>query len=1493
MSETAKRGARGGKRAGRASRQNGHDFLVVGLGASAGGIRALEQFFERMPADSGMAYVVVLHLSPEHESHLAGMLQRSTAMPVAQVSESVRVEPNRVYVIPPGKHLVMDNGHIRLAEPDREPGRRVPIDLLFRTLGANYREHAIGVVLSGTGSDGTLGLRRIKEDGGISIAQEPREAEYDGMPRSAIREGLVDFVLPVASMPEKLIGIRDASQKIRLPPEGDEPPQGEELNALRDILSMLRIRTGHDFSNYKQTTILRRVTRRMQMRQVPDLAAYRQYVCEHPAELPDLQQDLLISVTNFFRDAAAFDYLGREVLPKLFEGKRETDEVRVWVPGCATGEEAYSLAILLAEQAARMEHPPRTQVFATDLDEEALGQAREGLFPETIAADVSPERLREFFTYEGGHYYVKKRVRATVLFAAHDILRDPPFSRLDLVSCRNLLIYFNRESQKRVLEIFHFGLRPGGSLFLGSAESADALPDLFAPVERKLRVYRRTALASAFRHLPPPLLLDRWEPRVAVDAAAAGLKSYRFADLHRTLLEHYAPPSVLVNEVFDVVHVSENAGKYLRVAGGEPSPNLLTLVHPDLRLDLRAAVYSAMQEVSEVTTRPLPVTLGGEARRVRVRARAVTRPDLHAPYLLVIFEEEDEEQGPPAPGGADGDAARGGLAERLEEELQQTRNALRATVEQYETSNEELRASNEELQALNEELRSASEELETSKEELQSLNEELHAVNHELKDKVEELNLTNADHAHLLAATAVGTVFLDRELNITRYTPYFTDLFNVIPADVGRPLAHLTHNLDYHGLPQDAARVLRHLAPFEREVRSAEGKWYVARLLPYRTEDDRVAGVVLTFLDITDRKLAELRLAESHVLMGLATDAAEAGWGTWDLQAGTATWDERGRRILGFAGEEEAATAAGWLRRVHPEDRPRVEAHVAACLAADRDFDVQYRVVRADGETRVVGAKGRFRKGADGTPLSGTGLVTDITERERLRAELEAEHEQRQEILESIGDIFYALDENFRFVYLNHNAEEAWGRRRDELVGRHYWTEFPDAVGSETYQMHLKVAAEGRPVHYETLSPILRKWISASIYPRRGGGLSVYFRDISERKRAEASMHRSEERLRLTLDNITDYAIFTMDVDGTIKTWNVGAEGVFGFTADEIIGQPTALVFTPEDRERGVHLAEMETAIERGRAEDERWHVRRDGSRFYASGVLTPLREGDELHGFVKVARDLTRQHWAEQERSELAAQLAAERESLERRVEDRTGDLLAEVAERRAAEERVKDLVSRIVQTQELERRRISRDLHDILGQQLTALRLNLEAIRESCGDRDGGLVEQAQEVAGRLDAEVDFMAWELRPAALDEVGLVAALENFVHEWSAHFKVAAAFHTSGLKKRRLAAELETNLYRIAQEALNNVAKHAAAKRVGVILERRDRHVALIVEDDGAGFEPAEATRGEAGMGLFNMRERAALVGGTLEIETAPGEGTTVFARVPARYAEKVEGRHG
>jgi len=1230
------------------SKKNGKGFLAIGIGASAGGIKALEQFFEHMPEDHGMAFVVVLHLSPEHESNLPALLQRKTTMPVLQVTKALKVEPQHVYVIPPAKNLVMSDGYIRLSEPEKQRGKRLSIDIFFRTLAEAYNHQSVGIVLSGTGTDGTLGLRRIKEEGGISIAQDPNEAEYDGMPRSAIDTGLVDFVLPIAEMPERLFAIRDTSEKIQIPPEGDKPPRGVEADALREVLALMRARTGHDFSTYKRSTVLRRIARRLQVSNLDEIAEYLKFMRNHPSEVQDLMRELLINVTNFFRDTDAFAALQTEVIPDLFASRSLEEQIRVWVTGCATGEEAYSIAILLAEHAARLDQKPAVQIFATDLDDESIMEAREGIYPETISVDVSADRLKRFFIKEGTHYRVKKEIREMVLFAPHNILRDPPFSKLDLVSCRNLLIYLNRQTQDQVLELFHFALRPSGYLFLGTSESADAVPELFVPIDKKNRIFRRRAVSSVKPPVPSMPLAGRWDIQLPENVTPPR-KGFTYSELHRDLLEPYAPASVLINEEYDILHSSGQAEKYLRFVGGEPSRNLLKVVHPDLRLDIRAALFSAMQDGSENQARRVVVKIDDQPEILNITIRPIESPTSEKGLLLVIITQDEltpnvAESGKMQEGREQTDSIEP-VVRQMEEQLQRTKDQLRNTIEQYETQTEELKASNEELQAINEELRSATEELETSKEELQSLNEELQTVNHELKDKVDEISRINSDLQNLLAATDIGTIFLDRELKIKRYTPRAQEFFNIIPTDIGRPLGHLTHKLDYSGLAEDAERVLETLMRVEREVQSVGDQWYLARLFPYRTLEDKIDGVVLTFIDIT------------------------------------------------------------------------------------------------------------------------------------------------------------------------------------------------------------------------------------------------------ERKKTEGRLRRSEESLRVLFDSVRDYAIFTSDKEGRITSWNSGAEEIFGYTESEIRGQSVAILFTAEDREAGAPAKEMTEAQSKGRAEDERWHIRKGGLRFFASGVIAPLKDND-ITGYVKILRDPTRQKTEEEERARLLEQLSEQQNRLEDRVRERTEDLELsnkrlgeEVSERRTAEEQIQRLLRRIVGVQEIERRRISRELHDHLGQQLTALRLALESLKEryraEADPRED--IERLQQMVVRLDRDLDFLAWELRPALLEEIGIVSALDNYIKEWVKNFSIDAEFHATGFEGERLTPDIESNLYRIAQEALNNVYKHADASRVELILEYRNQEVVLIVEDNGKGFDP-EILQSVVpkGMGIVSMRERAALIDGSMEIESTPDKGTTVFVRVPA-----------
>ncbi|HBM09659.1 MAG TPA: chemotaxis protein, partial [Pseudomonas sp.] len=642
-------------------------FPVVGIGASAGGLKALLTFFENMPNDCGMAFAVVMHLSPKHESNADKILQNVTKMPVLQITEPTAIERNRVYVIPPAMDLSLNDGYLRLLKPERERGPQVAIDLFFRALADVHHNHAVGIVLSGTGSDGSVGLSRIKEQGGVTLAQTPEDAEYDSMPRSAIETGLVDIVLPVVDMPQKLVELRHNLEVLleRQDPivsAGDSEQAGEAQGevefadahtqskpnelALREILAALRARTGHDFRHYKQATVLRRIERRMQVNALRDMPSYARHLQSHPEETPALLADMLIGVTNFFRDREAFEALERDVIPALFEQKRDLKDrsLRVWAAACSTGEEAYSLAMLLADQAeiSGAKGEILSQVFATDIDDQALETARTGIYPEAIVTDVPPARLRQYFVKEQNHYRTQKELRERILFARHNILHDPPFSRLDLISCRNLMIYLDRDIQIEVLRMFHFALNPGGYLFLGSSETADACGQFFTPVDKKNRIYRAKEVASSLRRAPagPYQGFAMSAPsRPPFSEPSRRNRKFSFADVHQRALEQYAPPSVIVNHDAEIVHMSDRAGKFLRYVGGEPSLNLTTLVHPQLRLELRTALYQATHTGKSVEARRVRLERDDRSYYVNMVVRPFRDNEAGSDYMLVLFDE--------------------------------------------------------------------------------------------------------------------------------------------------------------------------------------------------------------------------------------------------------------------------------------------------------------------------------------------------------------------------------------------------------------------------------------------------------------------------------------------------------------------------------------------------------------------------------------------------------------------------------------------------------------------------------------------------------------------------------------------------------------------------------------------------------------------------------------------------------------------------------------
>ncbi len=826
---------------------------VVGIGASAGGLGALKKLFATVPEQPGVCFVVVVHLSPEHESHLANLLQQHSRLPVQQVTDKTPLTANHIYVIPPDFNIDAIDTHLHLSELEEQRHKRAPIDHFFRTLAEAHKEHAVGVILTGTGADGTFGLRRIRERGGLTIVQSPDEAEYDAMPRSAIAAGVADLVLPIEKIAAQILRVDGVPQGIALS-EGDSGPAEKEAATLHKILSEVSTHTGHDFTHYKRTTIMRRIGRRMQLHHVQNLDDYLRLLHRHDDEVKDLLEDLLITVTQFFRDPEVFEHLETKVIPQLFKGTTREDRVRVWSVGCATGEEAYSLAMLLLDEEARHTvKPKQLQVFATDIHEAALGKAREGIYPVSIEADVSDQRLSRFFEKGNEHYRIRKAVRERIVFAPHNVLRDPPFSRLQLISCRNLLIYLQRDIQQQLMSMFHYALEEDGYLVVGTSEGVES--DLFQCENKQYGLYRRRSVPGHRHPASNTSLNSRFRHREDQDGAnmtpAAG-----YGVLHEHAVELYAPPSILIDPDGELVHYSARAGRFLHMAGGTPTNDVFRLLPEPLKFELRTAVHTSRDNGGSYRSRPISLLIEGTQCQVVLRVQRVDQPRING-YFLVIFDEIE------APEGTDPDdksLPHDANIRGLEAELTQMKKRMQSLIEEHEAAQERNQAYNEELESTNEELRSTMEELETSKEEMQSINEELTTLNQENHHKVEELNQLSSDLENLLTATHIATVFLDRDLHVLRFTPSMASLFNLTDSDRGKSMADLAHQFGYGQLKEDVGKLLKQLTPVEREISNEQGQWYLARLQCYRTNDDRIEGVVITFIDITKRKEFEREL---------------------------------------------------------------------------------------------------------------------------------------------------------------------------------------------------------------------------------------------------------------------------------------------------------------------------------------------------------------------------------------------------------------------------------------------------------------------------------------------------------------------------------------------------------------------------------------------------------------------------------------------------------
>jgi two-component system CheB/CheR fusion protein len=982
----------------RAPEEAGHDapagaekesavFPIVGVGASAGGLAAFEAFFSGVPAGSapGMAFVLVQHLAPDHKSLLTDLLTRSTSMEVHEVEDGVVVRPNCVYIIPPNRDMALLKGALHLLEPSAPRGQRLPIDYFFRSLAQDQRDRAICVVLSGTGSDGSMGARAIKGEGGMVMVQDPDSAEYDGMPRSAIGTGLADFVLRPPEMPAQLMDFASRAYGRRLGPQAVSTPQVDQ--ALKKICVLLRAQTGHDFSEYKPSTVQRRIARRMAVHQLESLEAYTSFLAATPAELEALFRDLLIGVTSFFRDPDAFQVLEEQVIPKLLSARPPGSTLRVWSLGCSSGEEAYSIAMLLQERVQALKQNFKVQVFATDIDRQAIALARAGSYPASIAAEVSAERLARFFVAEpaGGGFRIHKTIRDLVLFSEQDAIRDPPFSRLDLVSCRNVLIYMSGELQKRLIPLFHYALNPDGFLFLGNSETVGDFAESFSAIDRKAKVYQRRGDFQVGPRVAPRLF---GLPTVARDTqtpltpAAGSTERRSLKDVtEQTLLRQLAPPAALVNARGDILYLHGRVGAYLEPPPGEVGvSNVLKMAREGLAHELTVALHKAVSTRELVWARGQRVKTNGDTTTVvDVAVRPVAPSEApgaarEVELFLVVFEEAaaadpqavGSGEAAPSPGPSpDGALEADARVEALAQALRAKEEYLQAANEELETSNEELKSSNEEMQSVNEELQSTNEELETSKEELQSVNEELATVNVELQTKVADLSRVNNDMNNLLAGTGIGTVFVDQQLRIVRFTPTATKIINLIQADVGRPVGHIVSNLvGYDRLIADTQEVLDRLIPKEVEVRTLAGAWHTMRILPYRTLDNVIEGAVITFVDITGERRTQAALAESDArFQHLVATLPEQVWSF--LPDGRC--DSVSPAWLELTGVPEARQLGrGWLEQVHPDERSAVWTSWRAALESGSPARLELHARDRAGTYRCLELRARPVRQGDG-----------------------------------------------------------------------------------------------------------------------------------------------------------------------------------------------------------------------------------------------------------------------------------------------------------------------------------------------------------------------------------------------------------------------------------------------------------------------------------------------------------------------------------------------
>jgi len=1500
------------------------DCIVVGIGASAGGLDAYKRLLRGLDGDSGMAFVLVQHLDPTHESLMAELLSKYTAMPIVQVGETMTVEPNTVYMIPPNRFIRIHGQVLSLDEPVRKRGVRLPIDYFFSSLARARRERAIGIVLSGTGGDGADGLREIKAEGGMTIAQRPEQAEFDGMPTAALATGAVDRVLALEEMGEAILAYARHAYVVA---PAEETLAAAAPDHFRAILSLLKAQTDQDFTRYKHGTLARRIERRMGIRYVDTAADYLKLLREDADELNTLFKDLLIGVTRFFRDRGAWDQL-TEILAQNLRDRRNAEAVRVWVPGCATGEEAYSLAMLLVELQQQQNKRWDIQVFATDIDSDAIETARLGVYPENIAKDLSEPRLEAFFERDGGRLRVKKRLREACIFAVQSLLSDAPFSNLDLISCRNLLIYLESDIQQRVLDVFHFGLKPQGILFLGNSESPNKRVKLFKTLSQPSRIYQKIGAsrpgAGSF-----PVVTGSRRGLDAVAPVAGEERSLPVGAIERSkkaLLEEFAPASVVVNHRGVIQYIHGPVRNYLDFPSGEPELELTTMALEGLKAKTRTALHQA-RSANETVSLLAPRVPRGEGQ-IAVRLRVQPLPGAKGSEQLFLVSFLDEA---PARASAEAEAAAGGPAlpaeaedsRQLALELAATREDLQSTIEELESANEELKASNEEVMSMNEELQSTNEELETSREELQSLNEELSTVNNQLQGKVGELEAVTNDLANLLASTDMATLFLDQDLRIRRFTPATMRLMSLREGDVGRPLSDLASRVEDTELAADACAVLETLAPVQREVRQGAEQWFMRRVTPFRTADNRIEGVVVTYSDMTEVRQGARRLEcrerqqATIAQLGRAALAGEPPQALLEravqLVAATLEVDlvkvlrlEPGRRTLrlvaGVGWDEGLIGTTTVPVGIESQGGYTLEASgpvISRDLRKEKRFsgpDLLARHGVVSGMSVVIGpedepwgvlsvhARSEVEFTVDDTNfiIAVANLLWEANRREAVAAQLRANEARTAAFLDNSAIIAWMKDDQGRHLYFSRTFERRMGIRAEDCLGKTDDELWPAAI-AETFRANDErvretgkvleaveeaVGPEGEQLYFLVSKfPFVDARCQACV-----GGLGV---DITERVRAERALAESEERLREAA-RMARFGTYYGDLDAGLLKWSPELKEILGYQCDadiEVgIGEVPAFVH-PDDRARlAERMARSFDPAGDGVFADEHRVVRPDGAVRWI----------------------------AMQGRTAFAGEGAS------RRAVRLAGTAL-DVTERRLFEEELKDARGRAEAASEAKSQFLANMSHEIRTP-LTAilgfadvLEMRLESAEDQACvatiKRSGDHLRQILDDFLDL-AKIESGRLHVVTEPCDLVAVVADIQSLFVPRASQKGLSLVVERRGEVPRRIATDPKC-LRQILLNLLGNAIKFTDSGGVRLTIEclAPEERIEIAVADTGVGiaaerlqqvFEPFEQVdmsstkrAGGTGLGLSITKRLVDALGGEVRAESAPGRGSSFIVRLP------------